>query len=404
MRPQSSTSETASDQAKGTTVTPLTRSWERAVPAQDTPDGLETLRAAECGECHSAIYEEWKTTAHALALEDLQFQAEWRKDDNLWLCLNCHTPLENQLERIVTGLKNGDFRSPVAHPNDRFDATLRDEGITCAACHVRDGTILGPGLAEDAPHPVASGAGLLSQQMCEGCHNVQEQLSETLICTFATGDEWRASGLAEEGKGCIDCHMPAVMRPLVEGGDVRPGHEHTWMGAGVAKLPQLVEPLRMAHVPGYDVEVRARRTSSDTGEKVLIDASIMNARAGHELPTGDPERFITLDLVLLDDSDVSHWSHTERIGELWEWAPEAKQISDNSLKPGERREFHYAVSLSHGVDDLLFVEIIARNHRMTEENARAMGIYGRYPLAVETIHQYVSVVEAREERKVHEQW
>jgi hypothetical protein len=55
-------------------VAPLTRSWERAIPMQDTPDGLSSLRAAECGECHTTIYEEWKTSAHAQALADPQFQ------------------------------------------------------------------------------------------------------------------------------------------------------------------------------------------------------------------------------------------------------------------------------------------------------------------------------------------
>lgn len=377
-------------------MVPLTRPWEHAVPWQETPDGLATIRAAECGGCHANIYQEWKMSPHALALEDLQFQAEWKKDHNLWICLNCHTPLENQQERIVTGLKNGDVHEPVTHLNDRFDATLRDEGITCAVCHVRDGVILGPGLANDPPHPVASGASALSQELCESCHNVQGQLTETLICNFATGDEWRASGFPEEGKGCIDCHMPPVSRPLVMGGVVRVGHHHTWLGAGIAKRPQEAEAFRAGYEPGYDVEIRAHRSEpTKGGGEVLIDAVITNERAGHELPTGDPERFISLDLVLLDHNGTSLWRHSERIGELWEWYPEVKQISDNSLKPGERREFHYAVPLPTDVTSPLSIEVVARNHRMTEANAREMGIFGSYPLNVETIRRNVPVVETR---------
>jgi Cytochrome c554 and c-prime len=372
-------------------ITALTQPWELSVPAQEVPDGLSTLTAAECGECHTAIYREWQTTAHANAYLDLQFQAEWKKDNELWLCLNCHTPLENQREQIVTGLRGGDFRSPITQVNDRFDPALRDEGITCAACHVRDGFVLAAVANSDAPHPVKSGVDLLTQLQCEGCHNVQAELSPTLICTFATGDEWRKSGQPEEGKGCIDCHMPAVSRPLVEAGPTRSGHLHTWMGAGIAKFPAQVQSVLTDYRSGYDIEATAYRLNESA--EVQIDAAITNARAGHELPTGDPERFITLEFVLRDRGGTSLWNHTERIGELWEWYPQARQLGDNSLRPDERRDFHYVVPLAPGVNDAITLEVIAQNHRMTDENARAMAIYGRYPLQVETYRRSVTVDE-----------
>lgn len=39
----------------------------------------------------------------------------------------------------------------------------------------------------------------------------------------------------------------------------------------------------------------------------------------------------------------------------------------------------------------LFVEVVAHNHRMTEENARGAEIFGRYPLSVETARTRVEV-------------
>ena len=373
-------------------VTPLTKPWQRVIPLQETPEGLPSLRASHCGACHTAIYEEWAATTHAVALQDLQFQAEWKKDGELWLCLNCHTPLENQMERLVTGLADGDFRTPVVNENPEFDPVLQAESITCAVCHVRGGAILGPGLDGDTPHLVQTREGGFFQRTCEHCHNMQDRLTDTLICTFNTGDEWRASGRAAQGQGCVDCHMPAVTRPLVEGGDDRPGHRHTWFGAGIAKFPSDVETVRAAYHSGYDIELRAVHHREPTRpERVSIDLAIINSRAGHELPTGDPERFITLELLLRDGRGSRLWAHTERIGELWQWYPKAEQLSDNSLKPGERRELSFDVPLPPAAGGGLRVELVARNHRMTEENARAMGIQGRYPLAVETWRQTVPV-------------
>lgn len=62
------------------------------------------MRANDCGSCHSEVAAEWSTSAHAHAWRDPQFQAEWKKDKELWLCVTCHAPLENQQAESVTGL------------------------------------------------------------------------------------------------------------------------------------------------------------------------------------------------------------------------------------------------------------------------------------------------------------
>lgn len=59
-------------------IVPLKKTWERAIPLQRVPEGLRTLRASECGECHVEIHAEWRASTHAKALHDPQFQAEWK--------------------------------------------------------------------------------------------------------------------------------------------------------------------------------------------------------------------------------------------------------------------------------------------------------------------------------------
>src|SRR5256712_7526260 len=112
--------------------------------AERGPAGLSSLKAEECGKCHREIYEEWKTSYHAQAFTDPFFRAYWRKDGEVWICLNCHTPLANQQPALITEVPRNRVAKAVTAPNPDYDQALQQEGITCAGCHVRDGVILGP--------------------------------------------------------------------------------------------------------------------------------------------------------------------------------------------------------------------------------------------------------------------
>jgi len=120
--------------------------WENPLSYQATPQGLDSLSARKCGVCHQEIYREWHASAHAHALSDLQFQAEMKKSPEVgWLCLNCHTPLENQIERIAVSVRNRLTHQPVFRTNARFDRELHEDAVTCAVCHVRGAASGTPG-------------------------------------------------------------------------------------------------------------------------------------------------------------------------------------------------------------------------------------------------------------------
>ena len=363
-------------------IRPLTEPWEQAIPFQKVPEDLETLRAADCGECHEEIYAEWKGSVHAKALADLQFQAEWKKDKYLFVCRNCHTPLQNQQETIVTGLIGGDYHRPVEAPNPDFDPVLKEEAITCAVCHVRDGAIIGPYGDTESPHPVKRNPDLLSAQACLTCHNVQGVLSATLICTFSTGDEWRASPYPQQGRDCVTCHMPEVQRPNASDSPVRASNLHTWAGGGIPKFPGEEALARRGFVSGLEVQAAKSKEIYAPGETAFLTVAVSNQYAGHELPTGDVERSITMDMQVVGPGGKILQSQQERIGELWEWWPIAKQVSDNSLKPLERRTYGLSYEIPEDMVEATF-RIIVTNHRMTEGNAEAMGVLGQYPLASE---------------------
>src|SRR3972149_3009245 len=141
---------------------------KHAIPHQAVPEGVASLSAEACGVCHREIYDEWKTSIHAQAFDDPLFQAYWRKDKHIWVCLNCHTPLQNQQPEVITDLEGGRINRPVSHPNPDFDPSLQRAGITCAACPARAGVILGPFADSVAPHPTRDADGAQPHHRCGG--------------------------------------------------------------------------------------------------------------------------------------------------------------------------------------------------------------------------------------------
>jgi hypothetical protein len=369
---------------------PFAYSWGRAIPEQSVPEGLAGIRASDCGVCHKAIYAEWRVSTHAKALVDPQFQFEWAKDQHLWLCLNCHIPLTNQQTVIINGVHDGDLHRPVVEQNPSYDGELAEEGITCAVCHVREGTVIGLFGDSEAPHPVKVAPDMLSFEACLNCHNALGRFGGTLVCNFDTGDDWRRTDLAGSDEDCLHCHMPPVTRPFAHGSEAKDGRSHTWYGAGIPKFFE--DGPSIPPRSGLEIEIVPNPAGYRPGEKSWIAVNIANQHAGHSVPTGDVERFVMIHLRLTnEDLSQDYWERDERIGEVWVWSPEARQVSDNSLAFGEERTYRYEIDIPQEISDLAF-EVIVENHRMTTQNAQEMGLMGKYPLKREVLRKTASLM------------
>ncbi len=301
----------------------LNQSTAVGVPYQEIPAGLTSIKAKACGVCHQEIYAEWRTTMHAAAYTDPFFQAYWKKDEQTWSCLTCHTPLENQLEQRITHFSGGDLTQPQFETNSRFDAELQQEGITCAACHLRGGIIYGPYPAEqlNAPHPVAYDERFLSESICLECHEVAENpysLMKSGVC--GTGDEWKNGPYISLGYRCQTCHMPDITRPLVAGMKPRKGGQHLWRGGNSPK--QVAKALTITVTPFGSNEIRV---------------DITNSGAGHKFPTGDPDREVFITARLINSAGDVLESDELHIRRLIIWKPIMIELSDNRIKPLESR-------------------------------------------------------------------
>ena len=352
---------------------PLTKHWESAVPHQTIPSGILSLKAKDCGSCHQEIYEEWKMSTHSVALQDPQFQAEMKKD-NIYACLNCHIPLQNQQEFIVTGLLDGDHKRPVRIPNPDFDAELQQESITCAACHVRDGKVIGTIGMEGAIHAGVVDTEFLSEKLCISCHNVVDQLNPVLVCTFETGDEWKDNWAIREGKNCISCHMEEKERAIFPGGKIRKSHFHGFPGSGIPKFYD----MKTTRLDGLEVTPDSLLATYQQGDTIRYKLRLKNSFAGHNVPTGDPERFFLINFYLTDTRGDTVQTRQYRIGEVWEWHPVAKKVADDNLKPLEERDFIFAHAPTR--EGKFTLKVAVTKHRITKENADYNGLTEEYPM------------------------
>ncbi|WP_341227373.1 multiheme c-type cytochrome [uncultured Arcticibacterium sp.] len=356
-------------------VTPLTESWEKPVPHQEIPEGLISLKSEDCGVCHQEHYAEWKLATHAHAWTDLQFQAELQKESSPFMCINCHIPLQNQQEEIVTGLINGDIYRPVKERNPFFDRELQQEGINCASCHVRNNEIIGTKGTGMAPHKVNVAPELLSENLCISCHNANAVITPTLACTFETGDEWKAGPFYGE-KNCKDCHMEEVERSLVPGYPVRKSHRHFFSGSGIPKF----DSVKTTMLNGYNFYPDKLAKSYLYEEAFIYKLKLKNENAGHKVPTGDPERFFMIELTLSTEAGKLIKTERFRIGEEWEWYPEAKKLSDTNMLPGEERTFRLETDINQKGTYVLKAKVT--KHRLNKENAEFNNLGENYPLFI----------------------
>jgi nitrate/TMAO reductase-like tetraheme cytochrome c subunit len=220
-------------------------------PVTDGPVRYRT--AKQCGSCHKAIYEEWLASMHGQAMSDPLFwdvEAENREE-----CIRCHAPVP---------LREVDFDTPIARPDRREDA------VSCLTCHEAGDHMAGPTQGLEGPcNPIYDPDISNDVKMCFGCHNQHD-----------TGTEWLSSPYGPHAPEprvkpettCLDCHMPVVERPLVEGGPVRRGRKHTWPGG------HDIEELRRA--AEIDVEVEKL-----DGGGFRFRVWVTNTGAGHNIPS-----------------------------------------------------------------------------------------------------------------------
>ena len=344
-------------EVKPTVIFGLRSDYAHAIPHQKIPEGLTSLKAESCGTCHADIYKEWKTSIHAQAYTDPFFQAYWTKDKRTWVCLNCHTPLENQQPTLIGDIPRERVERAVQAPNPHYDSDYQQEGVTCAACHVRDGVILGPFEDAKAPHPTKYDPSLRTTQVCHRCHSVvggPAQFYNGGPCgTYAEFEDgyW----MKERGFICQNCHMPEIERPIAVGGPIRQGRQHLWRGGH--------DPEMIKRAMG--VKVVADPAQPKPGDEVRITLTLINAGAGHKLPTGDPDRHFTVEFAVEDQNGKVLEDQSDTMGRWITWQAAIIELHDNRVTPLASQDYTFEYQLPKDSVGLKLITRV-RYHIQTE--------------------------------------
>ncbi len=307
--------------------------WQRPIPLQGSAPASFTAREASlnpeaCGSCHPQQHADWKESLHSKAMGPgpLGQIIDLAQSDpgEAILCMSCHAPLSEQIP-VITKTADGNDRAHTKNPH--FDPNLQLQGITCAACHVRQHQRFGPPRAKESsatkyPSGMPNHGGIQrtdyfeKAEFCKGCHQFDPENSlllngKPLQDTYR---EWKDSIWGEGGTSCQECHMPQ--------------RRHLWKGIHDTEWVK----------DGIRVEAQVRKALSQPGETVMLGVEITNAAVGHKFPTYiTPKVFVRAALLDSREKILPGTEQQKMIG--WDARFEGggwKEYLDTRIPPGEK--------------------------------------------------------------------
>ncbi len=298
--------------------------FQGPAPAELAP-AQASLSSQQCTRCHAKQAREWTGSLHSLAASPGLIAQIVRigergamSADEVESCQRCHAPLAEQLPMVRPGHSGGDDAARAYVANPGFDAALRAEGVSCAACHVRDHVrhgppVLAPSLLGLPVYPLRQLALYERADFCLPCHQLQPRLAVAGRPLLNTYREWLEGPYMRRGVQCQHCHMP--------------NREHTFRGVH--------DPDTFRQ--GLTVSATAVRGASGA---VTVRALARNTGAGHYLPTTPtPAAWLRSELVDADGRVIAGTQAERRIGRKIAYTGGAwRDLEDTRIPPGEALE------------------------------------------------------------------
>lgn len=308
--------------------------------------------AEVCGDCHRAIHDGWKGSAHATAMESRLFQDALKLADadlgpgSRKICLGCHSPIAVQTNDLGLVKK------------------VSWEGVTCDYCHSLRQVTFGDGNpkarveftgAKSGPSKDASSPAHdtvysevhTTSSACAVCHEYKNGLGFPVLTTYS---EWKASPSGKSGQPCQSCHMSLVQGDIVD-----------------PRIKRIAsETVNLHRMPGsHSIDqltkaVKATLNAVRRENTIVVTVKLVNSGAGHCVPTGSPLRQLILEVRA--DSYGGQHLREERVyartiadqngdpvkHEHLGFVKGAKELSDTRLLPGAAKTETFTFEIPKG--------------------------------------------------------
>lgn len=261
----------------------------------------------ECWECHTDIYDQWKTSWHANPINSslkgirnflqIGVKEEWDTDitkAQLLKCLDCHAPVtkfaSEALAKDIADMIITAFEKKGTPASDKAMKELAKINVGCTACHNIKATAIAPGLRGEPEHGYVYGANgedsdghktieaveLKRSAFCMQCHGVYTAPDgETINCNTLSRSYMDTYVNLGGLQTCQDCHMYKKDRGHTFPG----GHDLDIVKEGV-KLKAEIAGYR--HLPG---KVPGVKDAKAWVPSAVVNAFVYN-KAGHRVPDG----------------------------------------------------------------------------------------------------------------------
>jgi len=268
-----------------------------------------------CVQCHESIVNEWSRSMHSRSREAWYFSHKVASERMGMTCNN----ERNEAVPCQTCHEPGGVYPFGAVIQKNPPAVAATEGVTCDICH-RIIEVKGTGEFSFGPKDVKRGPYsdanspyhktvysplIESSDFCVACHGQLSNLNGLTVCD--TTRSWRESRYAVKGKDekrCQTCHMPSFTGAASIGINApkdapkkRTRHSHIFSGPNS-------DPTILTTAATVTQDVK-----HDAAGNLLIEVTVTNSGTGHDLPSGLPERLITLKVMGKDNDGKVVWQN-----------------------------------------------------------------------------------------------
>jgi len=320
-------------------------------------DNRRGSNSQACAECHEAIYDEWKLSAHGMPHGASRFRAMllgvdvrgavkgWgvvsQRPDGEEVCSSCHNPaplkpyLRDHRSDQYWSQVHCDFCHKLNGPAGEVGLTHGKFGFQYLRPK-RGQVFFGP--LEDAHRDEENTYSTFQKdsRLCASCH----EGTVFGVRAYETYSEWQASPAGRAGVECQECHMKPTGTMI----NMAPLH------GGIDRDPKTLANHTFFDGSHQDMLKNCVRLSLDVTAQGTAVVNLGVEGVGHRVPTGLPDRSLTLAIEAFDRGGKSLASRNKVFAKMlrdfdgkspapfWHAVPE---FEDNRLTPGkpERVEF-----------------------------------------------------------------